>query len=289
VALELTHASGPAGRRSVEVALQGHGAPLDAILRVARIVSTALGAQLHGLFVWRTPVAPGEVPRLLGLSPEALEGVVLDVEVGEPADRLIAMGNAHPDSFLVLGADGDVTENGTGLGELARRTLAASPTATIVVGHRATAPDRLTRILLPLDGTPSTARAIAPVGELAREAHASLDIVFVGSSGPSAPTSPAPDAPGTMRAPQYVDQAHHEWATFSEEFSHRFLRALGHVPPDVPTNMFVRAGDPATEILGTARELASNLIVLVWQGGLGAPADVRTLRDAPCPVLVLQH
>src|SRR4051812_28152571 len=75
-------------RRRVVVALQGHRAPHRA-LGMARLIARALGVPLHAMFVVPNAVPPSEVPRRLRLPPDELEGVVLDVEVGEdPAEAL---------------------------------------------------------------------------------------------------------------------------------------------------------------------------------------------------------
>jgi len=94
-----------------------------------------------------------------------------------------------------------------------------------------------------------------------------------------------------MAAPQYVDQPHHEWPAFSDEFLHRFLKTLGHCPKDVPTRLFLGAGDPADEILRFADLLGSDLAVLVWHGSTSEEHGSifrKVLRKATCPVLVLR-
>jgi len=144
---------------------------------------------------------------------------------------------------------------------------------------------------LPLDGTPTTAGSIAPVGELASSARAAIDIVYVGAVGHRS-IPPEEAEPGSMHAPRYVDQPQHEWSAFSEEFLERFLGAIAHCPPDVPTRMFLGAGHPSAEILRYANELGSDLIVLVWHGDLAdhhGEVFGLVLKDAPCPVLVLKR
>lgn len=269
-------------RRRVVVSLHGRRAPLAA-LHVGRLVADALGAPLHGLFACQHAIAPTDVPKLLRLTPEALEGIVLDVEIGEPAERLLAFLQETPAAFAVVEAQPDETSP-FGIGRHATDVLGRAGAVIVVPEHNA--PERLRRILLPLDGTPSTAAAIGPVGELARDAGAELDIVMIGAAH-----AVAEPEPGSMAPPQYVDQPQHEWAAFSDEFLHRFLQAVGHCPPDVQTRFFLGTGDPASEILRFGADLQSDILVLVWHGHLeGHHGEIfrSVLKSASRPVLVLR-
>jgi nucleotide-binding universal stress UspA family protein len=272
-------------RRRILVSLAGRRAPIEAI-DFGRSIAETLGATLHGLFVWPSSISPREVPRLLAIDPDALQGMVLDVEVGDPAERLAASSRAPGVAFLVLLAESEGPDP-CGLGAAAARALQQAGSSVIVV-RPGQAPRRLARILVPLDGTPSMAAALAPAGELARLAGAALDIVMVGQVERPPPRS---SEEGAMCTPQYVDQPQHEWPAFSQEFTERFLRAIGRCPRGVPTRFFLRAGDPAGEILRAARDLGDDLIALEWHGGCEGERGAvfrRVLRDAGLPVLVLR-
>jgi nucleotide-binding universal stress UspA family protein len=271
-------------RHRVVVGLHGRRAPLGAV-GLARLVARAEGVPLHGLFPWPSPLAPGEVQRLLRLAPDALEGLVIDVEVGDPAERLVAAAREPGTLFVIVGVDPDDPDD-LGVGRIAHEVLRQAEASVVLVPPGREAP-RLERILLPLDGSPRTAAPIAPVGELARRAQASLDIVFVGEAHAAA----AHFAPGSMAAPLYVDQPQHEWPAFSNEFLHRFLSAIGHCPRNVATRLFLGAGEPGPEILRWAHELESDLVVLVWHGccdGAHGAAFRTVVREARCPVLVVR-
>ncbi len=270
-------------RHRVLVVLNGTGEGAASAIAMGRLVATTLHEPLHGLFASEAPIAAGELPRLLGLPFSALDGMVLDVEVGDPVDRIVTFTQTHPTAFVIVAAESSA-HDGLGLGELAAQTIEQSLAPVLVVRpcHRLS----LSRILVPLDGTPSTASALEPAGELARRAGASLDIVLVGEAhhGPQMEH-------GAMGAPQYVDQPHHEWPAFSGEFVHRFLNTIGHCPKDVPTRFFLGAGDPADEILRFGELLGSDLMVLVWHGLASEEHGAifqRVLRRGSCPVLVLR-
>ena len=271
--------------RRIFVALGGHHAQIEAI-ELGRRIAEAIHGTLHGLFCWPWNIAPCEIPRLLEIDPEALRGMVLNVVVGDAAEQIAECSQTRSVAFLVLPVDSEGPDP-CGLGHVAARALLNAGSGVIIV-RPGSVSRPLARVLVPLDGTPSTAAAIAPAGELARLAGASLDIVMVGQL--ELPT-PVPVELGTMATPQYIDQPQHEWPAFSQEFLARFLGAIGHVPHGVPTRFFLRGGDPASEILLTANELESDLIALVWRGGCeGEHGRVfrRVLREANLPVLVLR-
>jgi nucleotide-binding universal stress UspA family protein len=282
------------GRRTVLVAMH-RGIPHEGALAMGRVIAGALRAPLHGVVLAREPIEPAEAAEHVGLSTEAVRGVVMDVAQGEPHEALDAALVAHGAGYLVVSAAPEAACGGPfGMCALAERALATHGCGVVLVGSAASAPS-LQRILLPIDGTPSTAAAITPVGQLARSLDALLDIVLVGEEHPHlaglTPAAP-PSEPGAMLPPRYVDQPHHEWPAFSQEFLERFVGTLGHCPADVRTRFHLAAGEPAAEILRLAGDLASDLLVLVWHGELN---DVHgcvfrdIVRDAPCPVMVLRR
>jgi nucleotide-binding universal stress UspA family protein len=273
----------PAARRRVLVALSGPEPP-HAAIEAAREIARVIGAPLHGVLAWPTPITPGEVPRLLQLDPAALEGMVLDVDVGDPADCIQAAMRTQPLAFVVLVA-ADTGCDACGLGEVCARTLAEATTSTVVLRPgRSLGPIR--RIMVPIDGTPSTAAALAPAGELALCAGAALDVVMI--EDPNAPLSVEP---GAMSPPRYVDQPQHEWPAFSAELVQRLLGAIAHWPPVVPTRFLLGTGQPAAEILRFAAELDPDLIALVWHGGAPGAGEVfrEVVRGTSRPLLVLQR
>ena len=262
-------------------------APPHGAIAMGRVIADALDTPLHGLLVWPRAISPSGVARMLELDPEALAGMVLDVEVGDPGERVAAMVRSQPVAFVVISAPEEAPDP-CGLGEHGARMLASASSGAIVVrpGMRV-GPVR--RILLPLDGTPSTARALEPAAALAKRAGAAIDVVLIADAA-----APPSAEPGAMSSPQYVDQPQHEWPAFSDEFRSRFVGAIGHCPAGVRTRFFFLGTrwSPAEQILRFASELDSDLIALVAHGsGEGAYGCVfrDVLRGAHRPVLVLQR
>jgi nucleotide-binding universal stress UspA family protein len=264
----------------VIVSLSGAEAPLAAI-EAGRSIARALGASLRGVFVWPTLITPCEVPRLLQIDPAALSGMVLDVDVGDPIERLQMLLRLQPSSFVVLSAERE-GRDASGLGELAARTLAETRASALVL-RRGVPLDRVRRILVPIDGTPSMAAALEPAGDLAKALGAVLDVVLIDDA-----SGLRPSEPGAMVLPRYVDQPQHEWPAFSAELRQRLLCTIACWHPTTPARLLIARGVPASEILRLARTLEPDLLALVWSDE--APERFREVaRGTDCPLLVLRR
>lgn len=129
------------------------------------------------------------------------------------------------------------------------------------------APRSITRVLLPLDGSPATAAAVAPWARCVREAGAALIPVHV-------------FAPGAV--PAFWDQAAHSGGHWTEEFLRRNL-------PEAADLDLCRGGTPE-QVVDVARRERVQLVVLGWGGDLtqGRAATVRhLLTRGSVPVLLV--
>lgn len=141
---------------------------------------------------------------------------------------------------------------------------------------------RLSRVLLPLDGSPGAAAAATLAGDIARRAGARLDVLHVATAG-----LPLPAEPGSMLGPRYLDANHYEWPAWAEEFLRRFCLARDRVDVD----LHATHGDPAEEILKHARALDADLVAVAWHRMLAAGhASIvkRLLGEAPAPILLVE-
>ena len=268
-------------RREVAVIVIAPRPPLH--LAFGRALGDAAGVATQVVVCTEESIPLHRVTAMLGVPKDALDGVILRVEVGDPTERVLAYANEHPSAALVV-AGGDLDVEPFGLAPAASRLLTESAAPIFVV--RDAAPPRITRILVPLDGTPSTAAALGPAVELARAVGASLDILLIGHAGQLA------SEPGAMGPPHYVDQPQHEWAEFTHEFLDRFIGGIAHVPPEVAARLYIGTGEPAAEIHRFEETLHPDLLVLVWHGdSTGDHGGVfqRVLRAARCPTLVLRR
>jgi nucleotide-binding universal stress UspA family protein len=138
------------------------------------------------------------------------------------------------------------------------------------------------RLLVPVDFSDSSVRALHHAVGLAAESGGSLIIVHV-----------VPADYGWLAIGR--DESLDLDKSLQRQAADR-LRAFAdtHVRPDVPADLEVRLGQPAEEIVVAATESKCDLIVISTRGitGLdryliGSVAD-RVARFAPCPVILLR-
>ena len=253
-------------------------------LPVARVLAELEGAARRVLHVGEPLLPSRELLGTLGLTSEDVRGLALDQATGPPAAGIVRLAREWQSVLIVLCTHTGVEEPRGGLGSVAEQVVHDAPCPVVLVRPaRATRPWAVRRIVLPHDGTPTTAAAMGPAMDLARRSGAELDVLHV-------PTPDAPTEPGAVSAPEYLDQPQHEWPVWAREFMERML-GLCASSASAQTRLFLRRGTPAAEILRFAREREGDLIVLAWRGHL-EPERARiirqVLREAPCPLLVLR-
>ncbi len=236
---------------SVGALAQAGGWPL----RCLRVVPRAAAATA------RPPVAPAaDVP--------------VEEAVGEPAAAALAA--AHEDDVIAF-ATRRATQEGIGPAADALLGRAAQPLFVVRPGMRPLA--ALRRVVVPLEGSPSSSEAMRLTEEAFCRRGREIVVLHVG-------TVDTPDEPGSMPAPRMVDQEHYEWSSWHEEFTMRFATC----PEGGRHRTVVGVGEPAAVIVQEALRLPADLIVLAWTGvfSSGRSPSVHTLLDeAPCPLLLV--
>jgi nucleotide-binding universal stress UspA family protein len=143
----------------------------------------------------------------------------------------------------------------------------------------------LRRLLVTVDGTAATASAMRPATEFARRLGAALDVLYVDS-----PEAPATGEPGTIGAPRYVDQPHHEWPAWRGRMRDHLSACIGGPASELPVQAFSTVADIAADITRFATARQSDAVVLVRRSQLetGRARILRTVLDRmPCPVLLV--
>lgn len=271
----------------VLVTLDGSSEALSA-LPVATELATVLAAKAHIIYVGERELTQADMPDAIGIGRDQLDRFIVEQVVGEAAAGILDA--AHDLEAAVIVTCTHSTRDGTSvpereLGPVAEHIAAESACPVVLVNPaRGLAPWRVEEILLPYDGTPSTASALGPAATLAKRAGSHLFVVYVAEDQTSAPSER-----GALTMPRYVDQPQHEWPAWAGEFLDRLNCVsdfdVSHV------RLFVAHGHPGCEIVRLARERGIDLIVVAWKG-IADPARGTTakviLREAPCPVLVLR-
>lgn len=272
----------PAPRPVVIVPLDG-SVEARAALPVARAFAKMEGATLHVLYVSDTPVEPPDAGHRLQVRGEG-DTLIVDTFAGDPAAAILEATRRWGPSTLVLSSHCGHPRPGSGLGSVAEAVLLAAGGPTVFVPpRRGETPWEPRALLLPLDGTPASARAVPHAARLARSSGARLSLLHVPTAEPER-TCEA----GTLRTPLYSDQPQHEWPAWRDEF---LARAVCHtqVPDGLQLNL--GHGSPGAETLRVAAADNADLIVLGWHGILDEShgATLRAvLSQAACPVMVIR-
>jgi len=256
------------------------------VLSVARELARLKQATVSLFHVGREPLAPGDLLAQIGLSPEEARGLVINQRAGSPADAIASEAVARHAELIVMCAPTRRDRLLHPFGSVAGDVLRTAPCPVVLVPPtRGRGPWTLRQLVLPHDGTPTSAAAIAPTAELASQAGAELVVLHV-----STPGAKRPIEPGTFVTPRYLDQPHHEWPLWAREFIER-VRGFGHSASIEKIRLAVADGDADAAILDFARHNPTDLIALAWRGAV-APERARTMRrvirEARCPVIVFR-
>lgn len=280
--------AGAAPMPLIVVPLDGSREAKDA-LPVARLAANIVHGSIHVVHALDHPVPPEEILRLLGLRLEETRDLVVDQVSGPAAEAIIRFARDQSAQVIVMTTRGKTAYQGRTVRPVVEEVIRNAPCPVLLVrpeiDQKVASMTGLHRILLPLDGAPSSAAVIGPALEIAERSGAEVQVLYV------ATRAPRPTEPGSLTAPIYVDQPQYEWPSWAQEFVRRFGTCLGARPLTVPTRLFLRRGDPADEIVRMAKEHDSDVIVLEWRGRMD-PAHARVVKGvltrAPCPVLLLQ-
>lgn len=264
--------------------------PLDGSVHATAAIPVArgLGELLHAtvaLFhVNGDKLTPNSLVQRMRLSGEDVSGLIVEHRPGAAAAAIIKEAGEGHAAMIVMCPHIRTDLRWRALGSVAAAVLRAAPCPVVFVpparGRKRWA---LHRLLVPHDGTPTSAATIGPATDLALKAAAELVVLHVATPGAGAPTEP-----GTLISPRYIDQPQHEWPAWAQEFLAR-LRAVGGVRGEAEIRLSVEQGDAGAAIVDFARQ--SDLIVLGWRGVLEpdrARTMQRVIRDSTCPVIVFR-
>jgi nucleotide-binding universal stress UspA family protein len=134
------------------------------------------------------------------------------------------------------------------------------------------------KILVPLDGSPLSERAIEPAILIGRRSNSEIILA----------RAPIVDLALVAAPDQHSAQLHTDTHNYLSEIQ------LTYTSPFIKFRLQTMAGDPATAIVNTAREENVDLIVMSTHGYSGltrlmlGSVTEKVLRAAPCPVLAVR-
>ncbi|MGA2988896.1 MAG: universal stress protein [Candidatus Korobacteraceae bacterium] len=255
-------------------------------LPVGRALARLYGAALHVIYVepGGGERRPRQTLRELGLNGDESRGVVMDHRHGDAPAAILDSARQLRSALLVMCSHNGAHPD-TGLGPVAEAVLSGTPERVVLVlPEHASKNWRLRRILLAHDGTRSADVAIAPAADLAHRSGAEVLAMHVGAR-----SCPEPKELGSLPAPRYIDQPHHEWPAWTSEFLDRMMGA-GASPARVNFKLLVTGGQPGSEIAQFTRDNGVSLLVVAWRGRWEkerAETLKVIIRRSSCPVLLV--
>lgn len=266
---------------TVLVPLDG-SAHATAAVPVARGFAKLLHATVAVLHVSDDALTPAALVERMKLSPEDLHGFIVEGRPGAAAAVIVQEAIDRHAAMIVMCPRIRTDLESRALGSVAAAVLRTSSCPVVLVpptrGRKSWA---LHRLLVPHDGTPTSAAAMGPATDLASMAAAELIVLHVATPGVERPVEA-----GTLVSPRYVDQPQHEWPAWGREFLDR-LCAIGGAKGGIEIRLAVARGDAGAAIVDFAQQ--SDLIVVGWRGALEphrAQTMRRVIRDTMCPVIV---
>lgn len=196
-------------------------------------------------------------------------GVPIRVVPGEPTEQIVAEMSSGTVRAGAVGARQHL-EGPRPAGHTALNVITRVDKLVAVVPPQATVPlaGDMDRILIPLDGTPSSAEAVDLL--CAACAHSGVEIVVL-------------HVFDDATTPRFWDQPYHASEAFGKEFLARFMRQPG-------ARVSLRSGVPRQSVLDAASRESVDVIALGWSQHLeSGRADVvrHVLSEAPMPVLLI--
>jgi nucleotide-binding universal stress UspA family protein len=196
-------------------------------------------------------------------------GVELREATGIAIEQIVGAAEQPDVAALVLGAR-SLHGGPQPAGHTALEIITRVPKPVAVVPPHAQPPERLSRILVPLEGSSESSHALKDTIELAHRRRLEILVLHVHS-------------PATL--PAFSDHEPHATQTWEEEFLTRHVAA-----PHDRVRLLRRLGVPADDVAAVAHDAGADLIVLAWSQDLG-PGRARvvseTLAHSSVPVLLL--
>jgi nucleotide-binding universal stress UspA family protein len=243
------------------------------VARAACALAAAARWEVRGVHVREPGVAEPAGADLDGLEVTAVDGdpvVALSSLVGGTTVDAVAFG---------LSCSCDPGPHAPRLGHVAEALLNNQVAPVLLVRPGMHAVTGLRRLIVPLEGSPSTSAAMRAADEALCARGREIVMLHV-------VTGDTPAETGSLPAPRIMDQEHYEWAAWQDEFTMRFSQC----PAGGRHRVAVRVGDPARVIAEEAGKGDAELIVLSWNGSFesGHGAVIKELLvTAPCPLLLV--
>jgi nucleotide-binding universal stress UspA family protein len=260
----LTALDGTKASESILPYLETLLASQDADVSLVRVTAGGSLARSHEAYAYLNKVAAGL----------RAKGAVVDLHVlsGKPAPALVDMAARGNYSLIVMCSRGKSGLKRLLLGSVAEEVLRRSPVPVLIV-HPATAggeKPKLKRIVVPLDGSHRSATILPPVAALAKASGARLLFTTV------------------------VEPNAREEIPLEVLAKNLFREQKQLLRQGIPTELIIRYGNPADEILSLGDVQSADLVALSTHGRTGlerarfGSVAESILRKGKVPMLLLR-
>lgn len=244
-------------------------------LAPAIVLSKALASTLHIIHVSDAKLDHDELITKLGLPREGIAGSTIDSITGDPVEEILR--RSENVEYVVMATRGQGGCQGKMAGSVAEQILHRSDSNVLVIPPRASGFKAISRVVVPLDGTPSAADAMPAAFAIARATGASISILHI---PPVKSTKRENLEPGSLFVEEMLDESE-GIRDIKDEFLDRFVRRHHNYGPDLRVTLELGVGHPSQAIIDTVRNLDADLIVAGWHGTLEL-GHAQTLKSLVC-------
>jgi nucleotide-binding universal stress UspA family protein len=260
-------------------------------LPAARTMARATGASIFLLRVAQSPepqASVNAVARMLTRVADKLtaSGLRADsaVEKGQPADVILQQVREQAADLVMMRTRGRAGLQRVVMGSVAERLLSGSDVPIVMLRPGGRQMERIANLLVPVDGSPGGALALASGVELAKATRARIRLVEIvvplsSSALTQSEYDPAWDEAALAAAETYVDRM-----VVRLREAGVVAEGEARVATDVPEGIVQAAEEHPSDLI----VMSTNALTGLQRALLGSVADA-VVRTAACPVLLLHR
>jgi nucleotide-binding universal stress UspA family protein len=266
---------------------------LGASIELVHVIDDPQLAAVPGQFIAAPPGESDPYLKAVARRLDAADRLTLTVRVGDAADEILSLAAGAESAMIAMATRGRGGLSRMLLGSVADKVVrnATVPVALVRGSEHIVAPEhRLTSLLVPLDGSETSALALPVATELARRSGAALHLLRVVEPVAIAGTAGYPLDAGLMSSNVYADLIS-DLERDAREYLDAESRARHREGYVVSTRVVV--GTAVEEILNVADEVGADAIVLASRGRGGIQRVVLgsvatgVLQRGVCPLIVV--